>query len=92
MSDDVNPTAELAGSFSKSINDAIQNAVICVGETLRNLDRFEIIERRCQIRDGEVAYYEVGLNIAVSSCATDRRRRGPGAHRLAGKCFCLSQP
>lgn len=84
MSDHVNPIAELVGSSSKRTNDAIQNAVTCGGKALRNVDRFEIVETRCQFRDGKVADYQlpVGLNIAVSGWATDRRRRDAGAHRL----------
>ncbi len=63
MSNHVYKIIQLAGSSSTSTDDAIQAAIIKAARTVRNLDWFEVIETRGQIKDGKVAYYQVKLNI-----------------------------
>jgi len=63
MSDHVYKVIEIVGSSSKSIEDAIQQAIAKSGETLRNLDWFEVVETRGHIVDAKVAHYQVRLKI-----------------------------
>ena len=54
---------ELVGSSAKGVDDAIQNAVGRAGETLRNLDWFEVKEVRGHIEDGRIGHYQVRIGI-----------------------------
>ena len=54
---------ELVGSSSKSLNDAIESAIVRASKTTRNLDWFEVREIRGHIEDGKVAHYQVGLKV-----------------------------
>ena len=63
MSDHVYKLLELAGSSPTSIEDAVQNAISRAGETLHNLDWFQVIETRGHILDGKVAHYQVVLKV-----------------------------
>lgn len=63
MGDHVYKVIEIIGSSAKSIEDAIQQAIAKSGETLRNLDWFEVIETRGHIVEAKVAHYQVKLKI-----------------------------
>ena len=63
MSDHVYKVIEIVGSSAKSIEDAIQQAIAKSGETLRNLDWFEVVETRGHIVEAKVAHYQVKLKI-----------------------------
>jgi hypothetical protein len=52
---------EIVGTSPEGIESAVRNAVARAGETLRNLDWFEITEVRGQIDGSEVAHWQVGL-------------------------------
>ena len=52
---------EIVGTSPEGIEAAVRNAVARAGETLRNLDWFEITEVRGQIDGSEVAHWQVGL-------------------------------
>ncbi len=63
MGDHVYKVIEIVGSSTKSIEDAIQQAIAKSGETLRNLDWFEVVETRGHIVEAKVAHYQVKLKI-----------------------------
>lgn len=63
MSDHVYKVIEIVGSSGKSSDDAIQQAIAKAGETLHNLDWFEVVETRGHIVNGKVAHYQVKLKI-----------------------------
>lgn len=63
MSDHVYKIIELAGSSSKSTDEAIANAVSKASRTVNNLDWFEVLETRGHIENGKVAHYQVKLKI-----------------------------
>ena len=63
MGDHVYKVIEIVGSSTKSSDDAIQQAITKSGESLRNLDWFEVIETRGRIVDAKVAHYQVKLKI-----------------------------
>ena len=54
---------EVVGTSPEGIESAVRNAVARAGETLRNLDWFEITEVRGQIDGSEVAHWQVGLKV-----------------------------
>ncbi|MEK7772636.1 MAG: dodecin, partial [Pseudomonadota bacterium] len=54
---------EIVGSSTKSSDDAIQQAIAKSGETLHNLDWFEVIETRGHIVDAKIAHYQVKIKI-----------------------------
>jgi flavin-binding protein dodecin len=63
MSDHTYRVTEIVGSSPESLQQAIRNGVARAGQTLRNLDWFEVTEIRGQIVDGAVAHFQVGLKI-----------------------------
>ena len=63
MADNVYAVSKIVGTSSKSIEDAIENAVATASKTLKNLDWFEVKETRGYIKDNKVAYYQVSLEI-----------------------------
>jgi dodecin len=54
---------EIVGTSEKSVEDAIEQAVHVAGQTLRNLDWFEVTNVRGHIEDGKVAHYQVALKL-----------------------------
>ena len=54
---------ELVGSSREGIDDAIRRAVAKAGETVRNLDWFEVKEVRGWIDAGEVQHFQVTLQV-----------------------------
>ncbi len=63
MSDHVYKMIEIVGSSAKSSDDAIQQAISKAGQSLHNLDWFEVVESRGHIVDGKVGHYQVKLKI-----------------------------
>ncbi len=54
---------ELVGSSPDGVDQAIRNAISRAGETLRNLDWFEVREIRGPIQDGEIGWFQVKLGV-----------------------------
>jgi flavin-binding protein dodecin len=63
MSDHTYRVTEIVGSSPESLDHAIRNAIGRAGNTLRNLDWFEVTEIRGHIADGTVAHFQVGLKV-----------------------------
>ncbi len=63
MSDNVYKLIELAGSSTKSIDDAIHSAIKKASKSLHNLQWFEVTETRGWIKDGDVAHFQVKLKV-----------------------------
>lgn len=58
------PVTEIYGSSPTSIDDAIRNAVTSAGESIRNLEWFEVTEIRGHVgENGEVAHFQVGMKL-----------------------------
>ena len=57
---------EIAGSSSKSIEDAIDTAVARASKTLRNLRWFEVKDMRGHLDDGKVSHYQVTLKVGFT--------------------------
>ncbi len=54
---------EVVGSSTKSIEDAIENAIAECSKNLRNIEWFEVQETRGHVVDGKVGHYQVVLKI-----------------------------
>ena len=63
MAENIYSIAEIVGSSTDGIDDAIKGAVGRASETLHNLDWFEVTQIRGQIVDGDVAHFQVGLKL-----------------------------
>ena len=63
MSDHTYRVTEIVGSSPDSLQQAIRNGVARAGQTLRNLEWFEVSDIRGQITDGAVAHFQVGLKV-----------------------------
>lgn len=63
MTDHTYRVTEIVGTSPESIETAIRNALGRAGETLRNLDWFEVTQIRGQIEGSEVAHWQVGLKV-----------------------------
>jgi len=63
MSDHVYKKIEVVGSSSKGTDDAIEQAIAKAGESVRNMDWFEVLDTRGHIVDGKVAHYQVTVKI-----------------------------
>jgi len=63
MTDRTYKVTEIVGTSPESLQQAIRNGVARAGQTLRNLDWFEVTEIRGHIADGEVAHFQVGMKV-----------------------------
>lgn len=63
MSENVHAITELAGTSSKSIDDAIRNAVETAGKSLRSLEWFEMISVRGRVDNGNVEEFQVVIKV-----------------------------
>jgi dodecin len=55
--------SEVVGTSDKSIEDAIDQAIGVAGQSIRNLDWFEVSELRGHIQNGRVAHYQVAVKL-----------------------------
>ncbi len=70
---------EIVGSSTKSIEDAIQQAISAASQTLKNLDWFEVTETRGHIENGKVAHYQVSLRLGFRyDEKSDGKNKGKG--------------
>ncbi|MET9700215.1 dodecin [Streptomyces sp. NPDC006529] len=63
MSNHTYRVTEIVGTSTESIDQAIRNGITRAGQTLRNLDWFEVSQVRGHIENGEVAHFQVGLKV-----------------------------
>ncbi len=62
--DHVYPVTEIYGSSTKTIDDAIRNAVSAAHRSIRNLEWFEVTEIRGHVgNDGSVGHFQVGVKL-----------------------------
>jgi flavin-binding protein dodecin len=55
--------SEIVGTSPDGIDDAIRNAILRAGKTLRHLDWFEVTQVRGQVKDGQVEHFQVGMKV-----------------------------
>ena len=63
MSHHVYRLSEIVGSSEMGVDDAIRTAVRRAGQTVRNVEWFQMEEIRGQVVDGEVAHFQVTLKV-----------------------------
>lgn len=61
--DRVYSVTEIVGTSTKSVDDAIRNAIKTASETLRHLDWFEVTQVRGHIDKGDIAHFQVMLKL-----------------------------
>lgn len=67
MSEDhVYKIVKLVGSSSESIEGAIERAIDKADESVRNMRWFELSELRGHIEDGNVAHYQVKIDVGFT--------------------------
>ena len=66
MSKHVYKILELTGSSPSGIEDAVHSAIAKAGETVRNMQWFEVLETRGHIQDGKVAHWQVTMKIGFT--------------------------
>ena len=63
MTDKTYKIIEMVGTSGKSSDDAIKNAISRAAQTVRNLDWYEVVQSRGNIKKGKVASFQVTLKI-----------------------------
>lgn len=66
MSNHTYKKIELVGSSTKSIEDAVHNAVAQAATTEKNLRWLEVVETRAHLEEGKVAHWQVTVKIGAT--------------------------
>ncbi|HWP81697.1 MAG TPA: dodecin [Bacteroidota bacterium] len=66
MPDHIYKHIELTGTSSKSIEEAIQNAVARAAKTVRNMRWLEVIDTRAHLENGKVSTWQVTIKIGFT--------------------------
>ena len=63
MADQTYGISEIVGTSPDSLEQAIRNGVTKASQTVRNLDWFEVMSVRGQLKEGEVAHFQVQMKV-----------------------------
>lgn len=63
MSEHTYKLVELVGSSTQSSDEAVRNAIAKAGESVRNMDWFQVTETRGHITDGKIAHWQVTIKV-----------------------------
>jgi flavin-binding protein dodecin len=63
MSDHHYKKIEIVGTSTKSIDEAVQNAIRLAGKSVRNMRWFEVMETRGNIDNDRIAHWQVTVKI-----------------------------
>ena len=63
MADTVYSKSEIVGSSTVGVDDAIKGAVTRASRTISEIEWFEVSEIRGHVEDGEVAHFQVTLEV-----------------------------
>ena len=66
MSEHVYKTVEITGSSATGSDDAVRAAISRATKTIRDLRWFEVTETRGEVRDGNVAHWQVTMKIGFT--------------------------
>ena len=66
MKDHVYKIIELTGTSTKSIEDAVEQAIGRAHKTLRNLCWFQVVETRGNIDKGKVQHWQVTVKVGFA--------------------------
>lgn len=63
MADPVYKHLDLTGTSTKSLEDAVDNAIRRASKTIRGMKWFEVVETRGSVQDGKVERWQVTVRI-----------------------------
>jgi flavin-binding protein dodecin len=63
MTDHVYRVTEIVGTSPDGVDAAIRNGLARAGQTLHNLDWFEVVSVRGHLEDGEIHHFQVTLKV-----------------------------
>ncbi len=66
MSEHVYKTVEITGSSATGSDDAVRAAISRATKTIRDLRWFEVTETRGEVRDGNIAHWQVTMKIGFT--------------------------
>ena len=66
MKNPVYKLIELTGTSTKSIEDAVDNAIKRAHKTLKNLSWFEVVETRGSLAKGKVHHWQVTIKVGFA--------------------------
>ena len=66
MTDHVYKHIELTGSSTKSVEDAVENAIARAAKTVRNMRWFEVTDTRGYIEKGKLHYWQVTIKVGFT--------------------------
>jgi flavin-binding protein dodecin len=66
MADHVYKIMELTGSSTKSMEEAVSNAITRAAESVRNMRWFEVTETRGHIENNAIAHWQVTLKVGFT--------------------------
>ena len=66
MANPVYKHLDLTGTSTKSMEDAVENAIRRASKTIRDMKWFEVADTRGSIQDGKVCQWQVTLRIGFS--------------------------
>ncbi len=66
MKDHVYKLIELTGTSTKTVEDAVQNALKRAHKTIKNLCWFQVVETRGNIENGKVQHWQVTIKVGFT--------------------------
>ncbi len=66
MSDHIYKHLELTGSSSRSMEDAVQQAIARAASTIENIRWFEVTETRGHVENGKIAHWQVVIKLGFT--------------------------
>ena len=66
MKDPVYKLIELTGTSSKSMEDAVNNAIARAHKTIKGLSWFQVVETRGNIEKGKVHHWQVTIKVGFA--------------------------
>jgi flavin-binding protein dodecin len=66
MKDHVYKKIELVGTSTKSIEDAVENALAKASESIRNMRWFEVTETRGNVTEGKIDHWQVSIRLGFT--------------------------
>jgi flavin-binding protein dodecin len=66
MKDPVYKIIDLTGTSTKSIEDAVTNAIHSANQTIKHMSWFEVVETRGNIIEGKIHHWQVTIKLGFA--------------------------